>query len=165
MAEQDPKPTEPRTFTQEEVNELMGKLRREVNGKYSDYDALKDKAAKYDEAQEAAKTELEKATERAAKAEAEAEKLRAARDRAELVAKVSASTGVPATLIQGTDEDSMTASANAIAEFAKAQHPNIPSDRGGAANSPKPMTKASIYAIEDPVARKKAIAEHMELFK
>lgn len=60
---------EPKTFTQEEVNELMGRTRREERGKYADYDDLKAKAARYDEAQEAAKTELEKANERAAKAE------------------------------------------------------------------------------------------------
>ncbi len=32
---------EPKTFTQEEVNELMGRTRREERGKYADYEDLK----------------------------------------------------------------------------------------------------------------------------
>ena len=94
MADGNEPKMEPKTFTQEEVNELMGRTRREERGKYADYEDLKAKAAKYDEAQEAAKTELERANERAAKAEAKA--LREAKHRADLAAKVSTDTGVPA---------------------------------------------------------------------
>lgn len=100
---------EPKTFTQEEVNELMGRTRREERGKYADYEDLKAKAAEYDEAQEAAKTELERANERAAKAEAEAQQLREQKARGDLAAKVSAATGVPASLIQGATEAEMQA--------------------------------------------------------
>ena len=42
-----------RTFTQEEVNAIVGKRLAEEKGKYSDYEDLKAKAAKYDEAEEA----------------------------------------------------------------------------------------------------------------
>ena len=35
-----------KSFTQEEVDKLMGKLRRETKSKYADYDSLKEKAAK-----------------------------------------------------------------------------------------------------------------------
>lgn len=69
MADEDEGRQAPRTFTQEEVNALMGQTRREERGKHADYEDLKAKAAKYDEAQEAAKTELERANERAAKSE------------------------------------------------------------------------------------------------
>lgn len=131
----------PKTFTQEEVNELMGKLRREVTGKYADYDALKEKATAYDEAQEAAKGELEKAQEAAAKAKAEADALRAEKERAALVAKVSEATGVPASLIQGEDEEAMAASAKAIAEYARSASTKAPDDKGGAASSAKASTK------------------------
>ena len=41
---------EPKTFTQDEVNELMGKVRRETREKYADYDELAKKAKAYDEA-------------------------------------------------------------------------------------------------------------------
>lgn len=49
-----------KSFTQEEVNELMGKLRRETKSKYADHDALKEKAAKLDEIQDAQKKQVKK---------------------------------------------------------------------------------------------------------
>lgn len=152
----------PRTFTQEEVNELMGKVRREVSGKYADYDDLKAKAGKYDEAQEAAKSELEKAQEAAAKAKAEADALRAEKARADLVAKVSAATGVPASLIVGDDEEAMTASAQAIAEYAKAASTVAPTDKGGAANGSKPLSDDSIRKMANPADRVAAYARAYE---
>lgn len=124
---------EPKTFTQDEVNELMGKVRRETREKYADYDELSKKAKAYDEAQEAAKSELEKAQEAAAAAKAEADALRAEKAHAQLVAKVSAATGVPADLISGDDEETMTANAKAIAEYAKKASTEAPADKGGAA--------------------------------
>ena len=60
-----------RTFTQEEVNAIVGKRLAEEKGKYADYDVLKAKADKFDEAEEASKSELQKATERANNLESE----------------------------------------------------------------------------------------------
>jgi chromosome segregation ATPase len=124
---------EPKTFTQDEVNELMGKVRRETREKYADYDDLAKKAKAYDEAQEAAKTELEKAREESAKAIDELNALKAEKARSELRQKVSKETGVPADLISGDDEESMTASAQAIADYAKSASTIAPHDKGGAA--------------------------------
>ena len=165
MAEQDPKqepqdPT-PRTFTQEEVNEMMGKVRRETREKFADYDELAKKAKAYDEAQEAAKTELEKAQEAAAKANEELSALRAEKERSDLAAKVSAATGVPASLITGSDEESMTASANAIAAFAKSASTTAPLDKGGA-GATKPMSRDQILGIKDPYERREAIRRAIE---
>lgn len=153
---------ESRTFTQEEVNAMMGKVRREVTEKFKDYDDLKTKAAAYDESQEAAKSELQKAEERASRAEAELQELQAQKARADLAAKVSAETGVPANLIQGDDEASMTASAQAIATYAKAQIPGAPHDKGGAAGSPKPLADKDISQMKDPTARVMAYASGYE---
>lgn len=146
------------------LKDRLDRKEKAVRSEYGDYEDLKAKAQKYDEAQEAAKTELEKAQERAKKAEDELATMQAQKARAELAMKVSAATGVPANLIQGSDEATMTASANAIATFAKSQHPHVPGDKGGAATPPAPVTKASIYAIEDKAARDAAIAAHMDLF-
>lgn len=155
---------QPRTFTQDEVNELMGKVRRETREKYADYDDLAKKAKAYDDAQQAGKTELEKAKEAAAKAERELESLKAEKARSDLAAKVSAATGVPAGLISGADEESMTASANAIAAWAKSASGAMPADKGGAASA-KPMTRSQILAIEDESERRRAIADNIELFE
>jgi uncharacterized protein (DUF2345 family) len=59
----------------------------------ADYAELKAKAAKYDELEEANKTELEKAEGRAKKAEEELTALKAEKARAEMVAEVAAKTG------------------------------------------------------------------------
>lgn len=153
----------PRTFTQEEVNAMMGKVRREVEGKYAGFDDLKAKAARYDEAQAAAKTDLEKAVERADRAEAEARALREAKARADLAAEVSAATDVPAALIQGDDEEAMRASAGAIAAWAASSHV-APADKGGAAGV-APATADSILAIGDARLRRQAIKDNIELFE
>lgn len=163
MAEEnEPKQETPKTFTQDEVNELMGKVRRETREKYADYDDLAKKAKAYDDAQEAAKSELEKAQEAAAAAKAEADALRAEKAHAQLVAKVSAATGVPASLISGDDEESMTATAKAIAEFAKASSTAAPTDKGGAASGSMHMSDETISKMTNPSDRVMAYARGYE---
>lgn len=78
-----------------------------------------DKAKAYDELQEESKSELQKAKEAAEKAKAELDALKAEKARADLVAKVSKETGVPASLISGDDEDSMREYAKRLAEWRK----------------------------------------------
>lgn len=159
----------PRTFTQEEVNELMGKVRREVSGRYADYDALREKATAYDEAQEAAKTDAQRTREAIEAARAEAKKandalaaMQAERDHAQLVAKVAEATGVPASLITGADEEAMTASAIAIAAYAKTASTAAPVDKGGAASGHKPMSDDSIREMTNPADRVAAYARAYE---
>ena len=155
---------EQRTFTQDEVNRLMGEVRRETRAKFADYDELREKATKYDEATEAAKSELQLAVERAEKAEAEAKSLKEAKAHADMIARVSRETGVPADLISGADEAQATAAAQAIAAYAKASSTVAPADKGGAAKS-KLVTKSDIDSIKDPVRRVRARAEHIELWR
>ena len=56
-----------RTFTQAEMNAIISDRLTRERSKYADYDDLKAKAAQFDAAQEAGKTELQKANEKAAK--------------------------------------------------------------------------------------------------
>ena len=60
--------TEEKLFTQDEVNGFFNKRYSEMMAKLKDYEG---KAKKYDEMEEANKTELQKATEKAQKLEAE----------------------------------------------------------------------------------------------
>lgn len=122
-----------KTFTQEEVNALIGERLERERKKFEGFEDFKAKAAQYDELQEANKTELEKAMERASKAESELESLRTEKARRELLDKVSKETGVPADLLKGETEEELAESAKQIAEFAKANEPGIPKDKGGAA--------------------------------
>ena len=87
---------EQKTFTQEEVDALIKKrLARAKSDVPADYEELKSKAQKFDELEEANKTELQKATEQLEKLKSdiakrdEADKLRA------IKAQVSKDTGVP----------------------------------------------------------------------
>ena len=92
-------PAEPeRTFTQAELDAIVGDRLKRERAKYADYDEFKAKAAKFDEAEEASKSELQKAVEERDKYKAELEKLAAERERAEKVAKVAAEKGVDAAL-------------------------------------------------------------------
>lgn len=108
-----------KTFTQEELNAIVGSRLHEERAKYADYETLKEKAAKFDAAEEAQKTELQKATEKAAALQEQLDKLNAATEARNIRDKVSAELGVPATLLSGTDEETCKAQAKAILEFAK----------------------------------------------
>ena len=93
-------PAEPaRTFTQAEMDAIIGDRLKRERAKYADYDELAKKAKAYDEAEEASKSELQKAVEERDKYKAEIEKLQAERERAEKVAKVAAEKGVDAALL------------------------------------------------------------------
>ncbi len=54
-----------KTFTQTELDAIIGDRLARERQKYGDYDSLKAKAAEYDKTQEASKSELQKATEKA----------------------------------------------------------------------------------------------------
>ena len=54
------KTTEVKTFTQDQVNAFMAEEKRKTQAGYADYDAIKAKAAEFDKATEANKTELQK---------------------------------------------------------------------------------------------------------
>jgi len=157
-------PTEPKTFTQEQVESMIRERVAHVKHEApSDYEELKAKAAKYDETEEANKTELEKAKEEAEKAKAEAATLKAESERRQIIDKVSTETGVPASVLSrmtGNDEEEMTANAEAI----KAGIPAYPSVQAGKPNPPT-MTKDQILAIENERERKAAISAHLDLFK
>ena len=59
---QETNPAEPeKIFTQAELNAIVADRLSRERGKYADYEALKTKAAQFDAAQEAGKTELQKA--------------------------------------------------------------------------------------------------------
>lgn len=75
----------------------------------------------------------------------------------QLKIKVSKETGVPVELLQGSDEDAITASAEALTSYAQSfakSNAAYPLDKGGAAHS----TAGNVEDIADPVARVQARA-------
>lgn len=92
-----------RTFTQDEVNTIIADRLNRERAKYADYDDLKAKASQADSLQ----AQLD------------------SRNRADMLARVSAATGVPVDLIQGETEEECTEQAKKIAKFAKPGYPNV----------------------------------------
>lgn len=108
-----------KTFTQDEVNAIVTDRLTRDRAKYADYDDLKAKAEKFDQIEEANKTELQKANERADGLQAELDKLKNENAVRDLRAKVADETGVPVNCLTGNTEEECREQAKAIAEFAK----------------------------------------------
>ena len=164
MADNDNTIESEKTFTQDEVNRMMGELRRTEREKHADYDTLKEKAAQFDALQEASKSELEKALEAANTANAELDKLRKQVAHDTLVRKIADEKGVPASLLKGNDEESIRTSADSLLNWQKTRTPNIPADTGGAATPPS-VTKEQIEAIKDPLERVRQRAANQSLYQ
>ncbi len=107
-----------RTFTQAEMNAIISDRLSRERSKYADYDDLKAKAQQFDAAQEAGKTELQKANEKAAKLQEQLDTLR------DIRGKVAAATSVPAELLSGDTEEACTAQAQHLAGYPLAGCPS-----------------------------------------
>ena len=105
-----------RTFTQSEMDAIIGDRLKRERAKYADYEELKGKAAKYDEAEQAAKSDLEKAVEERDALKAQLDEMKAEKARAEAVAEAAAKHGVSAELLSR-----MSGDVDENARFLKAQ--------------------------------------------
>ena len=116
-----------RTYTQDELNAILKDRLAQQQEKFGDYDELKAKAEKFDEAEEASKSELQKAKEKADELQQEVDSLKSEKALTEIRGKVSKDTGVPADLLSGETEEACQAQAEAIIKFAKpAGYPQVP---------------------------------------
>ena len=154
---------EPRTFTQEDVNRLLGKER----AKYKGFAELKKKAEAYDELQEQGKTELERATARAEKAESELAGLKAERERAETVRRVAKEAGVSAELLammRGDSEDDLRAAAKELGA-AMSSNPMYPDIRDNGGNRGAGITREQIEKTKNPAERVRLRAQNPGLYQ
>ena len=106
-----------RTFTQAEMDAVIADRLRRERAKFADYDQLKDKAAKYDAAEEAGKSDLQRAREEAETYRARADALQRDIDARNARDKVAAEKGVPASLLTGTTEEECAAQAEAMLKW------------------------------------------------
>ena len=119
-----------RTFTQSELDAIVRDRLKREREKYADYADLQTKAKAYDEAQEAAKSELQKAVERAERAEAELTTMRQEQERSALVAKLAAEKGVSAEMLARMAGDvAENAEWLAAHDATKPKYPSV-TDRG-----------------------------------
>lgn len=105
QAQQAPAGQTERTFTQQELDAIVGDRLARERQKYADYDQLKQKADQFDAAEQASMTDLQKAQNKATELQAKIDKLEAAASAQSARSKVSSETGVPADLLTGTTEE------------------------------------------------------------
>lgn len=128
-------------FTQEDIDRI-------INKKFKEFKTLEAKAQKYDELQEASKSELQKATERADELQKQLDEIVAANDIRDIREKVAKDTGVPATLLHGTSEEECIEQANAILAYKNEPKPGYPSvkDGGEVQNMTQKKTNAELFS-------------------
>lgn len=126
-----------KTFTQEEVDAIVGDRLKRERAKYADYDAAVEKAGKYEEGQNA----LQEAISARDSLQAELDGMKAAEALRLMREKVSQETGIPANLLTGATEDECKAQAEAINEFAKPKTYPAVRDGGEVINVGKKTTR------------------------
>lgn len=105
---------EPKSFTQEQVDQIVEKRLAKERGKYKDYDELKSKAMKLDEMENAGKNELDKLKESNAALRKQIDDAAAEKQHAEWVSEVAKDKGVPAELLRGSTKDELEAHADLL---------------------------------------------------
>lgn len=146
VAEQVEQKEEPKTFTQEEVNNIIAERLNRDRAKYADYETLKEKAAKFDAAEEASKTELQKATEKADALEKELASMKKTQELADIRSKVSTETGVPVHLLTAETEEACKAQAEAIKAFAAPKGYPVVRDGGEVGGTSQTTTRNQFAA-------------------
>lgn len=113
--------TEARTFTQEELNAIVNDRLGRERSKYSDYEALKEKASKFDQIEEASKTELQKITDKATALEQELKALKKANEIRGIRDDVAKTMNIPADLLTAETKEDCEAQAKSLLAFASSQ--------------------------------------------
>ena len=160
-----PEQEQEKTFTQSELNAILTDRLSRERGKYSDYEELKSKAAQFDAAEEARKTELQKATERADALQKQLDEMRKANEIRMMKDNVMRATGLPADMMEfitGDTEEACMAQARKLVERTKAS--GFPSIKDSGETRAPEITKSDILAIKNEKDRLKAIRENIDLF-
>lgn len=134
-------------FTQADLDRIVKDRLTREREKYGDYDALKAKADKFDEIEEASKTELQKAQERAQAVEQELNKLKQANELRDLRQKIATETGVPVHLLTATSEEDLKTQAGQIMDFARPGYPVVRD--GGEIPAIPPVKKSTADQFAD----------------
>ena len=138
------KGSEEKTFTQSEMNAIINDRLKREREKYSDYEALKDKASKYDSYEESSKTAIQKITEKAEKLQKELDSMKQAESVRGIREKIAKETGIPVELLNGTTEEDCKTQAEAIKAYANPSYPDV-KDKGETGGSPG-MSTAQQFA-------------------
>lgn len=137
---------EQKTFTQAELDAVVKDRLKREREKYADFDALKAKAAKFDEIEQANKTELEKANEQVSALKAQLDGIKKAAELREMREKIATENNIPANLLTGTSEEECKAQVESIKGLLNANGiPTSVSDGGEPSHSGK-VSNATLFA-------------------
>ena len=116
-----------KTFTQAELNAIVAERLGRERAKYEGFEDFKAKAEKYDQLQEASKSDLQKAQEESADWKSKYEALNREITARNIRDKISKETGVPADCLTGETEEACKAQADAILKFRgdKPKYPDL----------------------------------------
>lgn len=129
-----------KTFTQAELDAIVGERLKRDRAKYADYEDMKAKAEKYDQMEEANKSELQKAIERSEALQTELDALKNANTIRDIRQKVAEETGVPASILTGSTLEECEEQAKKILEFS---NPKVYSQVRDGGEITKPIGKQS----------------------
>lgn len=107
------------SFTQEQVNSIVGKARQEERAKYAEFDKYKAAFDELEERKQAEMSELEKANKDLAEARAEIASYKSAQQREEWRKEVSEATGVPEAVLTAATKEEMEEQAKALGGYFK----------------------------------------------
>lgn len=107
-----------KTYTQDEINKIVQDRVARERAKYEGYEDFKEKAAKFDEMEEANKSELQKAQEKVAEYEKKINAMEKEKNIHEMRTKVAQEKGIPVDLLTGETEEACNAQADAIKNYA-----------------------------------------------
>lgn len=117
----EPQFTETPGFTpinsQEELDRIIGNRLAREREKFSDYEALKEKAGKLAEVQESAQADLEAKQQELDKAITELDGLKAAKQAADTREQIADKFGIPAGVLRGSTEEELTAHAETLTKL------------------------------------------------
>lgn len=140
--------TQERTFTQTELDDIIKSRLAKERAKYGDYETLQQKALKFDEMEEANKSELQKATEKAEALQQQLDAINHANTIRDLHEKVANDTGVPASLLTGETEEACMEQAYGILAYKNdntpTKYPTV-KDGGEIANIPANKTNGQLF--------------------
>ena len=134
-----------KTFTQAEVDIIVKDRLKRDREKYADYDALKEKASKFDELEAANKSELEKALEKANSLQKELDGIKAAQQLREMREKIANENNVPIEFLTGTTEEECNQQAEKVKEMLSASGVPVKVVDGGEILNPGKQTSGQIF--------------------
>lgn len=116
-----PKPKAPELLTNDQVNALLAKQKREMAEKFADYDDLRAKASKLDEIEQASKSELQKLLDENTTLKTRVEFFEREKQVAAWAAEITKDSGIPPEALRGNTKEELEQHFNVLSALVPKQ--------------------------------------------